>query len=61
MGKNILIISTSPRVGSNSELLASEFAKVLHRQGMKWNKSVFAAGIFGFAEAVLSVRIHRDA
>ena len=27
MGKNVLIISTSPRVGSNSELLASEFAR----------------------------------
>ena len=27
MGKRVLIISTSPRVGSNSELLSSEFAR----------------------------------
>ena len=34
MGKNILIISTSPRVGSNSELLASEFAKGAAQAGL---------------------------
>ena len=27
MGKNVLVISTSPRTGSNSELLANEFAR----------------------------------
>lgn len=27
MGKRVLIISTSPRAGSNSEFLASEFAR----------------------------------
>lgn len=27
MGKNVLIISTSPRVGSNSDLLANEFGR----------------------------------
>ena len=27
MGKKVLVISTSPRTGSNSELLANEFAR----------------------------------
>ncbi len=35
MGKNVLIISTSPRVGSNSELLASEFARGAKQAGHK--------------------------
>ncbi len=34
-GKSVLIISTSPREGSNSELLASEFAKGAVQSGHK--------------------------
>ena len=33
MGKRVLIISTSPRVGSNSESLASEFARGAAQSG----------------------------
>ena len=35
MGKSVLIISTSPRLGSNSELLASEFARGAAQAGHK--------------------------
>ena len=35
MGKNVLIISTSPRAGSNSELLAGEFGRGARDAGNK--------------------------
>ncbi len=33
MGKNVLIVSTSPRVGSNSDLLANEFGREAKDEG----------------------------
>ncbi len=33
MGKNVLIVSTSPRVGSNSDLLANEFGRGAKDEG----------------------------
>ncbi len=38
MAKKVLIISSSPRKGGNSELLCDEFMKVLSKQVMKWRR-----------------------
>ena len=35
MAKKVLIISSSPRKGGNSDLLCDEFMKVLLRRAMK--------------------------
>ena len=41
MSKNVLIISTSPRKGSNSDLLADEFLRGAQEAGHKVEKITF--------------------
>lgn len=38
MSKKVLILSTSPRIGGNSDILAGEFARV-RRTPEKWRRS----------------------
>ena len=41
--KKIIVISTSLRTGSNSDMLADQFIKVLRLQVMKWKRFILRA------------------
>lgn len=65
--KNILILSTSPRKGSNSEILADEFAKGAKEAGHNVEKISLRGKNIGFCQGCLACQktqrcvIHDDA
>ncbi len=67
MNKNILIISTSPRKGGNSEMLADAFAKGAEESGNNVEKVVLYNKTIGFCKGCLACQktqrcmIHDDA
>ena len=56
MNKRVVVISTSPRLGGNSDLLAEEFAR-----GTKWKRSPWQGRASGFAGDVWRVKTHGGA
>ena len=67
MSKNVLIISTSPRKGGNSEILADEFAKGARQAGHQVEKVCLYDKTIGFCKGCLTCQktrrcvIHDDA
>lgn len=57
MGKNILVISTSPRKAGNSELLADEFIKGAAEAGHKVNKICLYDKQIGFCKGCLACQM----
>lgn len=54
MNKNVLIISTSPRKGSNSDLLADEFLRGAQEAGHKVEKITLRDKQIGFCQGCLA-------
>ena len=54
MSKNVLIISTSPRKGSNSDLLANEFLRGAQEAGHKVEKITLRDKQIGFCQGCLA-------
>ena len=54
MSKNVLIISTSPRKGSNSDLLADEFLRGAQEAGHKVEKITLRDKQIGFCQGCLA-------
>lgn len=54
MSKNILIISTSPRKGGNSEILADEFARGAREAGNQVEKIDLRGKTIGFCQGCLA-------
>lgn len=52
MAKKVLILSSSPRKGGNSETLAAAFAKARWRRGIKWKLCICGKSSMDSARAV---------
>ena len=51
--KKIIVISTCLRTGSNSDMLADQFIKVLRLQVMKWKRFILKAILPALCSAVV--------
>ena len=51
--KKIIVISTCLRTGSNSDMLADQFIKVLRLQVMKWKRFILKATLPALCSAVV--------
>ena len=60
MSKHILIISTSPRKGGNSDALAEEFARGAREAGHKVEKVCLYDKTIGFCKGCLACQSKRD-
>lgn len=61
MNKRVVVISTSPRLGGNSDLLAEEFARGATDAGNQVEKITLAGKSIGFCRDVWRVKTHGGA
>lgn len=59
MSKKILVISTSPRKGGNSDALADEFVRGAQETGNQVEKVTLYDKTIGFCKGCLSCRVRR--